>query len=190
MKYLLLFTCFLFRLSVNGQNEYLDAEREREQRIQKYQDSIYSGRLDSLDKYKKALFDKTLPNCIYINSSKVVESYISSGFEIEFINTYKKKIKYVTFNVQAYNAVDDKVDAIKSKKFVGPILKNDIFFASSEDIWFNSHETIEYFNITSITLQFIDNTIQKIVNYKTTTDDMKFYLINCKLYSALYDIPR
>lgn len=166
-----------------SQNEYLERERIRELNIKKYQDSIENNRIDSLEKYKNAFFANTIPNSIYVNSYHVVESYISSGFEIEFINTFKKRIKYITFNVQAYNAVDDKVDGIKSKKFVGPIDKNDIFTASPSDIWFNSHETIKYFKITSITLQFKDNTILKNVKYKSTTDDMKFNLINYKLYA-------
>jgi hypothetical protein len=145
---------------------------------------------DSIKIYKNKLFGKLMDNQIYINYSKLIHSYISLGYEIEFINTYKKRIKYITFNIQAYNRVDDKIDITKSKRYVGPIEKNDIFIASSNDIWLSNHDVVEYIKIKSIDIQFMDNTILKNIKYKFTNDAMKFNLINYKLYSEKINLPQ
>lgn len=89
---------------------------------------------------------------------------------IDFRNLSSKTIKYITFSVTPFNAVDDPVfSEIGSKstvnlKFTGPvnpaISKGEYSSAAWATVWYNS--TIKYCKIDSVTIEYMDGEILDI----------------------------
>jgi len=95
----------------------------------------------------------------HINLSDLNEEYVT-GFQGNFINMSKKKIKYLYITVRAVNAVGDLVTS-KTAKAIGPILYNEVGSYSYENLFFT--KIIESIRITSIKVQYFDGTV-KIIN--------------------------
>jgi hypothetical protein len=108
-----------------------------------------------------------LKNSIY-DESEYTEG-TSFTFEIE--NLSKRILKYITFNIIGYNAVDDKVtdrgSSLKSVKGVGPIGKNESGSFSFPYVWFT--DIVQSFKVISIKIDYMDGSSSIIDNPKNIT---------------------
>lgn len=84
---------------------------------------------------------------------------------INILNPSKKTIKYITFTIIGYNAVDDKVGNPITKKCIGPIAQDESGSYDFEYLWFT--DIVETCKITNIKIQYMDNTYKTITNPKS-----------------------
>ena len=102
---------------------------------------------------------KVLENPLVITDFSFPGDYGFYGFKISILNNSKSRIKYITFNISGFNAVDDPVytfigKTIATKKGVGPVESFETALWEFENIWsdnsFNSGKInsiiVEYFN--------------------------------------------
>lgn len=99
-----------------------------------------------------------LKNPLVIYDYAFTSNY-SIGFRIEILNTSKKRIKYVSFNVSGFNQVDDKVPTYggqysKVLKGIGPIEIGGSGSWEFETIW--SDSSFYSGKINSITVEYFD----------------------------------
>jgi hypothetical protein len=101
-----------------------------------------------------------------LNHSIYDESEYTSGtgFKISLLNTSKKKIKYLWFNIVAYNSVEDPVllngKSLVTLKAVGPIDSFEKGDYSFDYVWFSDlPQTVK---IKSIKVQYFDGTFKTI----------------------------
>lgn len=94
----------------------------------------------------------------------------SKNIEISFLNTSKKKIKYIYVTFEPKNPVDDIVvfNGRKNKtlKCVGPINPNDFGNYKFDNVWYSS--VIDRVSITSLKVEYFDNTtklLKPVDNY-------------------------
>jgi len=102
-----------------------------------------------------------------------------TGFNIDIVNLSKKTIKYITFSIQGYNAVNDKVSAIKELKGIGPIEENQPSSYNFEYVWFT--DIVTDFKLVSIKIQYMDGTIKMITDTNSIFDEngyLESYLNN------------
>ncbi|NJI75864.1 hypothetical protein HCX49_21945 [Sphingobacterium kitahiroshimense] len=110
-------------------------------------------------------FKKTSPSGIAIYKRQVYdESEYTDGTGIEFQihNTSKKTIKYITFNFTGYNAVDDPVSTMKTRKGIGPIEPENAGGYTFEYVWHT--DIVEYAKLNSIKIQYTDNTFKTLTS--------------------------
>lgn len=85
---------------------------------------------------------------------------------IYFINNSTKKIKYITFTVSGYNAVDDKAtDDISGRssvqlRLVGPIDGNSFSGGTWDAAWYNY--TTDYAKISQAKIEYMDVTTKTV----------------------------
>lgn len=144
---------------------FLNMDEEQYAKVRKA--SIDMGKYAHSDKIDKALkwLETTKPYgiALYKYSAYDESEYTDgTGMEFEIINTGKKTIKYVTFNFTGYNAVDDKVSTMKTRKGIGPIKPEASGAYTFEYVWMS--DIVEYSKINSIKLQFMDGTFKTITN--------------------------
>ena len=168
-------------------NESFYIEKSKVVTTEDYFDSIYNLNNESRTKFLNSAikydsiyhkikiikaFDylkKTSNNGIAIlNYSIFDESKYTEGtsFKISLVNTGKRKIKYLWFNLIGYNPVGDVVKqngkVTIQKKAVGPINANELVEYNFEYVWFT--DIVEKFKLSSIKLQYFDGTFKTIDN--------------------------
>ena len=133
-----------------------------------------------LDVYK--FIDLCRPKGLVVISNSVFnESEYTDGksFSFEVINLSKKKIKYITFNVIGYNAVDDKVidrgKYLKSIKGVGPINYDDKAYYSFKYVWLT--DLVEYTKVVNIKIEYMDGSSKIIINPNSVTLSLEQYIL-------------
>ncbi len=85
-----------------------------------------------------------------------------TGIRFTFHNPTKKTIKYVNIGFVGYNAVDDRVGKVMSKKCIGPIEPNETASYDFEYAWFT--DIVEYAKIRSLSVQYKDGTTKVVSN--------------------------
>lgn len=91
-----------------------------------------------------------------------------TNFECEVVNLSEKTIKYITFSIQGYNSVNDKVGTIKQLKGIGPITNNSSSRYSFEYVWLT--DIVDSFKIVLIKIQYMDGSIKNITNVESIYD--------------------
>lgn len=107
----------------------------------------------------KEELDKVLE--IYKVNAKEPNS--AGGVDVLFYakNKSDKDIKYITFEIQPYNAVDDEVKceisnlSIRRCELTGPISAGFKFDKAFENVWYN--KTISYAKLLSIDIEYMDD---------------------------------
>lgn len=101
---------------------------------------------------------------ISVNSVHTSTPNSADGVDItvKFTNKSNKTIKYITFTVVPYNAVNDVVSCeIRGRttanlQVTGPIIKDEDNQANFENVWYNS--TIKKCEIESVKIDYMDGT--------------------------------
>lgn len=94
-----------------------------------------------------------------------------TGYSVEVLNTSKKTIKYITFNVVGYNSVNDPVKSGRGKgaslslRGVGPIEPDDPASYSWEYAWFT--DLVQSHKLKSITVQYMDGSKKVYTDMKS-----------------------
>lgn len=83
-----------------------------------------------------------------------------TGVRFSFHNPTAKTIKYVNVSFVGYNAVDDRVGRVISKKCIGPIGPEETASYDFEYAWFT--DIVEYAKITSLSVQYMDGTTKVV----------------------------
>ncbi|HEY4936532.1 MAG TPA: hypothetical protein VII44_08125 [Puia sp.] len=81
------------------------------------------------------------------------------GFKVRFMNGSKKSIKYATFKITAYNAVND-IEATKEVKCIGEIQPFDNKEYEFENVFLS--KVCDHFSIPIVKIQYMDNSIVTI----------------------------
>ncbi|MGJ1292499.1 hypothetical protein [Sphingobacterium multivorum] len=129
-------------------------------------DRIYEEKLEEASSWLKS---KKSSDIVIFKKSVYDESEYTdgTGIKYEVMNVGKKTIKYITFNFTGYNAVDDKVSILKSRKGIGPIDPGESGGYTFEYVWFT--DIVEYAKTNSIKLQFKDGSIRTLTNISSIT---------------------
>lgn len=85
-----------------------------------------------------------------------------TGIRFTFHNPTNKTIKYINIGFVGYNAVDDRVGKVMSKKCIGPIEPDETASYDFEYAWFT--DIVEYAKITSLSVQYKDGTTKVVSN--------------------------
>lgn len=121
---------------------------------------------------KKVKFCKT-KGLIILETKLIDESEYTEGtnFKLSILNPTSKTIKYITITLIGLNPVNDPVKdkgtIIKKIKCVGPIESANIGEYLFENVWFT--DMVEYFKISSIIVQYMDNTSKIITDANAIT---------------------
>lgn len=102
-----------------------------------------------------------------------VSDYGVVDLKLGIKNVGKKRIKYVTFNLQPFNSVDDPVEQNKSFKGIGFIEPNEEGVWNFESAWFS--DVIETLKLKSVTLLYEDGgakVITKIGEIRVDEDNL------------------
>lgn len=83
-----------------------------------------------------------------------------TGIRFSFHNPTNKTIKYINIGFLGYNAVDDRVGKVISKKCIGPIEPDETASYDFEYAWFT--DIVEYAKITSLSVQYKDGTTKVV----------------------------
>ncbi|MBU3743100.1 MAG: hypothetical protein FGM61_00945 [Sediminibacterium sp.] len=92
-----------------------------------------------------------------------------TSFECEVVNLSSKPIKYITFLIQGYNAVNDKVSSIKMLKGIGPIGNFESSKYSFDYVWMT--DIIDSYKLISIKIQYMDGSIKTITDTNSIFDE-------------------
>lgn len=114
------------------------------------------------------LFEKSSKQGLVILNKRLQDEseYIEGiGLEINVFNPTKKTIKYITFTILGYNAVNDKVGKHIVKKCIGPINPGERGEYEFKYLWLT--DIIESCKITNIKIQYMDNSFKTITNSKS-----------------------
>ena len=114
-----------------------------------------------------------------------------TGINVKFYNPTNKIIKYITLNFVGYNAVDDMVSRRGkyniSRKCVGPIYPEETASYEFEYVWLT--DVVEYAQLKSVVVQYMDNTSKRITNVDKIffSKELLDYLEKLKDYNFLDD---
>jgi hypothetical protein len=138
------------------------------------------------------------------NLSYTDYNYLSNyvnGFNISIINNTNKTIKYVNFNVKAFNAVGDMVyDGYKTRKGIGPVEGHETGSWSFDNCWIYDN-TIDEVKMLSMSIEYTDksklviNDISDVnIDFDITDKyseltDKKLVMLNIQ-YDSLYNIEK
>lgn len=118
--------------------------------------------LDATKKHGIAILD--------VGIFDVSEHTEGTGFNIEFINTTKKTIKYIIFNVVGLNAVGDPVRnritgaTTASFRGIGPIGPDENASYKRDYLWHT--DLVDSFRLTSVKLEFMDGSSKVVTDIK------------------------
>lgn len=104
-----------------------------------------------------------------------------TGVRFEFHNPTNKTIKYVNVAFVGYNAVDDRVGRVISKRCIGPIAPDETASYDFEYAWFT--DVVEYAKMTSLSVQYKDGTTRTIAKPQSVvwSDDTQKALSSSRL---------
>lgn len=137
------------------------------------------------DKIKKAL--QFIDNCkvrglAILDWSFYDESEYTEGTSIKFrvYNPTSKTIKYIWFTVIGYNPVGDKVTDIRkgssiTVKAVGPIKREESGLYEFDYVWLT--DMVETMKVSTIKIQYMDNSIRTVTNVKEITLPNEMYRV-------------
>jgi hypothetical protein len=115
------------------------------------------------------------------------------GVRFSFKNTGTKTIKYITFYVTPYNAVDDPVVCsirLRSEaalQFTGPLVPNQVkSYVSWENVWYNN--SIKYAKLTKVYIQYMDGTDETVPVSQVTLLRIAGCYVATAVYGS-YDCP-
>ena len=165
------------RLRIERERMIALKEEQRQQRLKKLQilksDSLheleYRSRLmgfqkgyDSLgrileNKYRIA---KKNGGVLITNFDVVTSEYDVTNVNFTLYNCSGRRIKYVLFNVRAYNAVDDPIGGLESLKGIGYVEIDKKSSWGFERVWYSG--TLEYVRIISIKLTYEDGSTRLV----------------------------
>lgn len=110
--------------------------------------------------------------------------------KVSFKNDSPKTIKYITFHVVPYNAVNDSVEEVLDVKITGPIKSGKNGDYICENCWYNI--TIKYAKITYVDIIYMDETTEIIypnqLNIVNSLNNAGCYVATC-VYGS-YDCPQ
>jgi hypothetical protein len=112
-----------------------------------------------------------------INTNK----YDVTSVSLSILNLSSKRIKYASFELQAYNPVGDPINLPKTVKGVGFVEKDDIGSWEFQNVWFD--KTLESVKIKSVSIVYEDGTkklINDVSNIIVSNPDEQIALINYK----------
>lgn len=112
-----------------------------------------------------------------VNTNK----YDATSVSLSILNLSSKRIKYISFELQAYNPVGDPNNSPKSVKGVGFVEKDDIGSWEFQNVWFD--KTLESVKIKSLSVVYEDGTkklINDVSNIIVSNPDEQIALINYK----------
>jgi|688.fasta_scaffold573480_1 hypothetical protein len=110
------------------------------------------------------LADKNPVRLLQSIAVDVSEYTDGTGYETVFRNQSKKKIKYISFTLLAYNPVND-VIGTKTVKGVGPIGSGEIATYKWDYLWFT--DLVEKVKVSKIVVEYMDGTFATMVSPKT-----------------------
>lgn len=119
---------------------------------------------DNINKLISSIINKGIEGGgILLKKFNVIdEGYGRIGINVEVFNCSKKRIKYITFSVKAFNPVDDQVGEIEPLKGVGYIESNNVGEWNFDAVWYS--DVISSAKITSIKLVYEDGSVKNISN--------------------------
>ncbi len=122
---------------------------------------IYYERLDNAINTVKGFSTKgiSIPSWGVYDMSEYTDG---TGIRFTFHNPTNKTIKYVNIGFVGYNAVDDRVGKVMSKKCIGPIDPDETASYDFEYAWFT--DIVEYAKITSLSVQYKYGTTKIVSN--------------------------
>ena len=132
-------------------------------KIEDAKKAIINAYNDSIEEVNEIIKIKNNKSAVMVFKSVAVdesEYTKGTGYEVSFLNQSKKVLKYVTFQVNAYNAVNDLIET-KSVRGVGPIEHLDLGEYKWDYVWFT--DLVEKVQIAKITIQFMDGTYTTIL---------------------------
>lgn len=106
-----------------------------------------------------------------------------TGVRFEFHNPTNKTIKYVNVAFVGYNAVDDRVGHVITKRCIGPIAPDETASYDFEYVWFT--DVVEYAKMTRLSVQYKDGTTktvakpQSVVWSEDTRKTLNTSRLNC-----------
>lgn len=105
--------------------------------------------------------DATLKNPLVIYDFSFPNEYSFIGFSVEVLNTSKKRIKYISFNVSGFNEVKDKIPTLRGDynrtlRGVGPVEVNGSASWNFETIW--TDNSFYSGTLNSVTVEYFDGT--------------------------------
>lgn len=116
---------------------------------------------ESMNKYKSI--------GILLEKCKLYGDEYSTGIEVEVTNMSNKTIKYIVFNIIGLNSVKDKVKYkgtyIQETRGIGPISPLETAYYDFEHLWWTN--VVEYFDISSINIEYTDGTKKQITDWKS-----------------------
>lgn len=85
-----------------------------------------------------------------------------TSVSVKFYNPTKSMIKYITLRFQGYNAVDDPVGTVETRKCIGPIEPDETASYAFEYVWFT--DIVEYARLKSVVVQYKNGTSCRITD--------------------------
>ena len=196
-KYFKIFTISAFVITIILfliRSSYVSSHPNKEvkQRTSHIVDSIME-KID-IDLYGQKITKEGADTLIQLLKVKSSEPNSAGGVdaEITWKNKSKKAVKYLTFHVVAYNAVDDIVmstigyDTTRFLKVTGPVSSGAVYGKNTiwENIWYN--HTIKHIAVTKIAFEYMDGSklflidVPSIIQPETTTSSRKSKLSHIK----------
>lgn len=112
--------------------------------------------IDKVDSYSQ--YGIAIPRWEVYDESEYTDG---TGISISFYNPTEQIVKYITISFQGYNAVDDPVGSLVTKKCIGPIEPEEGASYNFEYAWFT--DIVEYAKIKSIKVQYKNGKIKTIL---------------------------
>lgn len=117
---------------------------------------------------------------IALVKANAYEEYSLTGARFKILNTSKKTIKYITFNFFGENPVEDRVGKNMIRKGIGPVESYAYGSWDFDSVWLT--DTVEYLNLISIQIQYMDGKIKTIpYNKNLWIDENKLYEVETML---------
>lgn len=169
MTLMMCLTTTIFMVSCENRNHTKSdklSDIELQMKAEHMADSLINDAINKSNKPKNTVSLDSMKKSIQIIKYYTSEPNSADGVDCNIIwkNLSKKTIKYATFTVIPYNAVNDAVkgrydsysDGSHNLSVTGPIKTNQIsgYGTYWECIWYNS--TIDYMRIVGIELEYMD----------------------------------
>jgi len=142
---------------------------------------VVSNELQSLKEEKKKI---DINGGVILTLFDFDDNENSIGLIFSILNCNKKRIKYIEFNVKAFNSVNDQVKSTETLKGIGFINSNDVGVWSFDDVWYSN--IISYVKISSIKITFEDGATRNISDVSKIDYSIDGKVINYIIKSNLY----
>lgn len=117
---------------------------------------------------------------IALIKANAYNDYSITGARFKILNMSKKTIKYITFTFFGENPVEDRVGKNMIRKGIGPVESYAYGSWDFDSVWLT--DTVEYLNLLSIQIQYMDGKIKTIPYSKNLwIDEDKLYEVETML---------